>query len=94
MFYGAWSLIVLNGVYYTIGTALVIWACNPREKIWNPFIPGGRCLDSTAVFRTAASFNIFSDVSILILPSLSIWQLHVPFKKKVEIFLLLALGLL
>lgn len=93
MFYGAWTLIVITFLYYTIGTSFTIWGCSPRAKYWNPFIEG-HCVNQHAVVKAAASFNISSDVLILLLPSWSIWQLHVSLRKKLQIFAMMAMGLL
>ncbi|PSN69522.1 hypothetical protein BS50DRAFT_522144 [Corynespora cassiicola Philippines] len=93
MFFGASSLILLNGIFYTIATFLTIFACSPREKIWDPFIVGGHCMDYNALITTAAAFNIWSDTMILILPIRSIWKLRIPIRKKICIVLLLGLGL-
>lgn len=39
VFYGIHVLIWTNLVFYFIETFLEIFACSPREKIWNPLTP-------------------------------------------------------
>ena len=40
VFYGIHVLIWTNLLFYFIETFLEIFACSPREKIWNPLTPG------------------------------------------------------
>ncbi|KAL8858966.1 MAG: hypothetical protein Q9178_004447 [Gyalolechia marmorata] len=94
MFIGARVIIIVTGVYYTISTFITIWACSPREKIWNPLITEGHCLhDDIAVLFTCL-FNIASDVAILVMPARSVWRLQIPRRKKIGIVSLFAIGLL
>ena len=84
----------MNAVYYTISTCVNVWACSPRAKYWDSYIVGGHCLDRYAIFTATAGFSIFSDIAILILPSWSIWQLRISLRKKTQMFLMMAAGLL
>ncbi|KAL8914310.1 MAG: hypothetical protein Q9171_001030 [Xanthocarpia ochracea] len=94
MFIGARVIIVVTGVYYTICTPVIIWACTPREKIWNPLITEGHCLHDNIAVIFACLFNIASDVAILVLPARSVWRLQIPRRKKIGIVSLFAIGLL
>ncbi|KAL8927690.1 MAG: hypothetical protein Q9172_001250 [Xanthocarpia lactea] len=69
MFIGARVIIVVTGVYYIISTSITIWACSPREKIWNPLITEGHCLNDDIAVLFTCLFNIASDVAILVLPA-------------------------
>ncbi|KAF2972989.1 hypothetical protein GQX73_g669 [Xylaria multiplex] len=61
-FYGGWML-------------SFILACIPREKIWNPEIPG-RCINNDAALIASSAINILSDVTILLLPLAAILHLQ------------------
>lgn len=94
LYVGARAIIAITLVYYTISTGTTIFACSPREKIWNPLIEEGHCLDKNfGVFFTCL-FNIVSDVIILILPAWTVWKLQIPRRKKINIVLIFATGLL
>ena len=94
MFIGARVIIAVTGVYYTISLPVIIWACSPREKIWNPLITEGHCLQDDIAVLFACLFNIASDVAILALPARSVWRLQIPRRKKFGIVSLFAIGLL
>ncbi|RYP07818.1 hypothetical protein DL764_002273 [Monosporascus ibericus] len=72
---------------------LVAFACNPREKYWNPLVEG-KCLDANATAFAAPIVNLLFDIIALVLPQKVIWSLHLPLKKKLGISVLFALGIL
>ena len=94
MFYSARIIILVTGIYYIISTSLTIFACSPREAIWNPLIINARCLDNNTVVLITCLFNIISDIIILILPARAVWKLRIPSRNKFRIVLLFAIGLL
>lgn len=73
----------LHIFFYLICAFLEIFACNPVEKFWKPWIKEGRCLDVKAINIIAAAFNSVSDITILIMPQKLIWNLQMSFKKKI-----------
>lgn len=94
MFIGARILILVTLVYYIISSCVTAFSCSPREKIWNPLVTDGHCLDNNALILVGCVFNIFSDVTILLLPARAVWQLQMPRKRKIGIVALFAIGLL
>lgn len=93
LFICARVLIVLNLVYYIVSTCVSIWACSPREKIWNDLVPG-KCLSNDTMIFITCVWNMLSDVAILIAPASSVLKLKVALRKKLGIILLFATGLL
>ncbi|KAI1740020.1 hypothetical protein F4680DRAFT_448630 [Xylaria scruposa] len=77
-FYGGWML-------------SFILACIPREKIWNPKLPG-RCIDNDAALIASSAINILSDVTILLLPLAAIRHLQVARKSKLKVAAIFAVG--
>ena len=94
MWYSARSLITTIIIWYTISTFLTIFACSPREAIWNPLITNYQCLDNTTSDIISCSFNVVSDIIILMLPVRVVWKLRIPVGEKVKIILLFAVGLM
>jgi hypothetical protein len=94
MWYSARIVIVVTGIYYILSTFLTIFACSPREAIWNPLIPNPRCLNNNTLVLVTCLFNIISDIIILTLPARAVWKLRISTRKKVGIVLLFAIGLL
>jgi hypothetical protein len=93
VFFGSWTIIILCTVFYTITTFLTVYACSPREKIWNKLYVGGHCMNYRAIIISTAFFNIVSDISILLLPVMTVWRMRIPTKKKVAISFLFGTGL-
>lgn len=56
-------------------------ACDPRERIWYPYIEG-KCLDLATILISGAVVNVISRFAILILPLFETWQLQLPASKK------------
>ena len=67
--------------------------CRPREKTWNPFLPG-HCFNNNASFLATGIFNVVSDFAILILPMPALWGLHAPVRKKIMMVAVFATGFL
>ena len=66
--------------------------CTPREKLWNPSVPG-YCFSSRKLGLASGSINVISDFSILILPVPIIWRLQMSKKRKVGITAVFGIGL-
>lgn len=94
MFIGARVIIAITGVYYIITTFITMFACTPREKIWNPLVMEGHCLNNDIGILFTCIFNVITDILILVLPARSVWRLQIPRRKKIGIVLLFAIGLL
>ena len=93
VFYGIHIILWSNVLFYVIVTFLEIFECLPREKIWNPTVPG-RCINRNANWNAIAIWNTFSDFTILILPLVAIWNLQIARKRKLGIAAIFATGLL
>ena len=94
LYYSARVIIATTAIYYTITTCVTMFACSPLEKIWNPLIERGHCLDNNMGVLITCVFNIVSDIVILLLPARSVWLLPIPRRKKISIVSLFAIGVL
>ena len=94
MWYSARILLVANGIFYLCSTFITIFSCSPRQAFWNPLIKDFRCINNNIRISFTCSYNMVSDIVILILPSRAVCKLRIPTRKKVEIVLLFAVGLL
>ncbi|PVH93892.1 hypothetical protein DM02DRAFT_540577, partial [Periconia macrospinosa] len=77
------GLIWLNALFYVTCTFLLIFACKPEAKQYDPTITEGHCLDTAAILISTAVLNTISDALMLILPQRVIWDLTMPMKRKV-----------
>jgi hypothetical protein len=84
----------LNVIFYTTCTFLEIFACQPREKLWNKLLPGGKCINSNALTLASGIINLPSDLVIFILPQRIIWNLHLSRRKRFGISTIFAVALL
>ena len=91
-----WALTGIIVVYTITNTFLCIFTCTPVNFFWNQVVDpsGGSCLDERALWFAQASFNIISDVAILILPMRSLYKIHLPQKQKLALMVVFALGIL
>ncbi|KAI1095695.1 hypothetical protein F5B19DRAFT_440642 [Rostrohypoxylon terebratum] len=80
-----------NAFFYLALMFSCIFACTPREKIWNPSLEG-KCVDSGAIFKASGSLNLIADVTILVLPLAALWSLQMSRKQKLKAALIFAIG--
>lgn len=82
MYIGCWTIIWLIVLFNVITESLIIWACTPRAKFWDPLIFTGHCLDSGKTIIATGSFNLIADTVLLLLPQHEIWKLHMSSRRK------------
>lgn len=71
----------LNLIYYTILTFTVIFSCQPISKAWD-ILADGKCLNTELQIVVAGIINTMSDLIILVLPHLKIWNLQMTPRRK------------
>ena len=85
-FWATWTLL-----WWTAGWFIIFLECRPLSTNWG--VPT-QCRPSFETSICAAVFNAVSDVGIFTLPQPLIWQLQLPFLKKLALSLLFLVGLL
>lgn len=80
-----------NFLFYVPVIMVSIMACIPRAKIWNPTMKG-HCVDISSVLIATAAINVVSDLTILVLPIVKIWQLQTSQYKRIGISTIFAAG--
>ena len=93
MLYAIHITLWLTISFYFAIMVVEIFACTPREKIWNPLVVG-RCVHPTAILIAAASSNVATDFAILVLPMYTLLHLQMPRKRKLGILAGFATGAL
>lgn len=86
------TLVTLLILFYTATNLTKIWECVPREKIWNPSIPG-HCIDISMLLNVSGIFNTVTDFIIVLLPVRAVWTLNMNLRKKVIVVLAFTFGL-
>ncbi|KAI0836355.1 hypothetical protein F5Y06DRAFT_298718 [Hypoxylon sp. FL0890] len=86
-----WGLIWFNLLFaFSIGVTY-IFACVPREKIWQPNIEG-RCINSFFPVAGGSAINMVSDYAILIVPLAAVSRIQLPAAKKIRAAAVFAVG--
>lgn len=92
-----WAIHVLiwcNAIFFMVTEFADIFQCTPIRKNWDIFYEGGSChLDAGAINLSGVVINLVSDLAILILPQWTLWHLHLPWRKRLGVSLLFAIGL-
>ncbi|KAI9842653.1 MAG: hypothetical protein M1837_007020 [Sclerophora amabilis] len=91
-----WGIILTIGgnlVFYTVHMFIGIFACNPREKMWNKLITEGHCHDANKIYISSGYLNVASDFIIFFLPLSNIWKLRMPLRRKIGVSAVFAIGL-
>lgn len=86
-------LIVVNTIFYVVSFFVAIFLCHPREKIWNPVMPG-TCIDNKTLYIFSAGFNVVSDIAMLSVPIYLIWALQMSIKRKIGVSAIFGTGTL
>ncbi|KAI1264533.1 hypothetical protein F5Y18DRAFT_83557 [Xylariaceae sp. FL1019] len=88
------GLIWANLFFYTAFFFSFIFACTPRERIWNVLLTEGTCIDNSAALIASSGINLVSDTAILVLPLATIFRLQMSKKNKLQVGAVFAIGLL
>ncbi|KAF2260811.1 hypothetical protein CC78DRAFT_446529, partial [Lojkania enalia] len=88
-----WGSIIANAIFYTGLFFSYVFQCWPREKIWNPSVPG-KCVSAVGSNLASGIINVVSDIETLVLPFWAIWHLNMPVKRKVGVGAVFAVGTL
>lgn len=75
-------LIWLSSIFYVTVGFIDVFQCNPREKIWDPTVPG-HCFNINGILIGTSVFNVLMNCSILILPLVVMSSVQMQRKKKV-----------
>jgi hypothetical protein len=86
-----WATLAIIGAYGIYTMLSNILNCIPVSAFWSP-TPDMRCIDKKFLWFFNASFNILTDLAILILPMPIIKSLKLPIRQKVGLMMILGLG--
>lgn len=85
---GTWwiirALIYITTTFYVVMWGFDIFQCVPREKIWNPSVPG-HCYSVEGILIGTAIFNVVLNCTILALPLIILRNLKMKARKKVTV---------
>jgi hypothetical protein len=71
---------------------LGVFTCTPIAFFWNAKIKGGTCVDKTAVYYANAGISIATDLALLFIPVIFLWNLTMLKLQKALVMLIVAFG--
>ena len=87
------SLVWSNACWYFAYTFIVVFACTPTAKSWEFELPG-HCISSNLLVTLNSVPSVISDIFILVLPIFWVWKLQMARRRKFEVSLIFAMGIL
>lgn len=89
----SWVVGFLIGSYFITSQCLLIFAYNPTEAQWKPWLPHSANFNVIASWMVMSSINMVVDFLILCLPQPVVWRLKMNLKKKVLLSGLFCFGI-
>lgn len=90
-------LMGFTAAYSLAGFLVLIFSCNPVAASWDlslAALPTTSCINRPAEYLAQSSLNIVTDICVFILPLHTVWKLQLPFRQKLGVSSIFALGLL
>jgi len=81
---------VIHGLIFLF---VVIFQCRPIALVYDKSLEGS-CLDIHAVVFAGSVLSMVEDIMTISLPIPSVLKLRLPFKKKVQVVLMMSVGLM
>jgi hypothetical protein len=82
-----------NMLYFVACFFISIFQCTPREKIWDPLVPG-TCVNYQSYILITGIFNCVSDFLMLMFPIFCIWKLQMAPRRKIGVSGIFLVGVL
>ncbi|EPE29945.1 integral membrane protein, putative [Glarea lozoyensis ATCC 20868] len=78
-------------IFYGAQTIAKCFECIPRERIWNPSVPG-KCLDWDALLVSSGAFSWISDIVIFLIPIKRVWGLNMQRAERTRVIAIFSIG--
>lgn len=89
IYYSSWAVIWFNLLYCIALVLVVLLQCVNKKEI-----PGKTCIDTYSLLVTASLINVLSDLMMLAIPLVAVWDLRLPMRRKLGISVVFAVGML
>ncbi|CAK96465.1 hypothetical protein AAWM_06691 [Aspergillus awamori] len=90
--YAVWVMYGAVFVYYVFFLSFFMTQCHPISYGWNP-VPGGYCKSVMLEEILSIALNMGLDTVIALLPMPLLWKVQMPFRNKLTISVMFAMGL-
>jgi hypothetical protein len=78
--------------YSLIATFEWLYACQPIAKLWDLTITHGSCINPNAIYIFSGAMNTATDLTILLLPTVILWNLTLPTRQKIGVVCIFMTG--
>ena len=92
-----YATIAFVTLYSISGVVVIIFSCIPVAGSWDLELaaePTTQCVNRPANYLAQSSFNISSDIFIIVLPMRTIWKLQMPLRQRISVIAVFACGFL
>lgn len=87
-----WIFLIENVLCWIASYAAVSLICQPFAYNWDHTIPGGHCGNQQRLYIWNGIQNLLHDIITIVLPMPLLWNLHLPWSKKISLTLIFAMG--
>lgn len=91
--YAIWTMMVIALGFGISSILVIVFQCQPLDKIWNFYKPG-HCIDIISFFYANACIMIANDAIMYAMPIVFTWNLQLRRPQRIVLNLLFALGAL
>jgi hypothetical protein len=92
-FWTCWAMIIANSLLYAAMVIGMNLSCNPRERIWQDWIPG-TCINISAFNISCTAIILLSNLMMVVLPHRVIWKLPISKRQKIVVSFVFSVGIL
>ncbi|KAL9111389.1 MAG: hypothetical protein Q9227_004266 [Pyrenula ochraceoflavens] len=89
IFYSTWFVIIFNLLYCIALVLVVLLQCAGKPAA---VVQAGKCINDYLVLVTASVINVVSDLAMLVIPLLAVWNLQLPRRRKIGLLIVFAVG--
>lgn len=89
----AWTLISIVSMYCVAITIALLCSCLPIESFWIEALPG-KCVDFLVLWYFNSSFNVVTDIAVVVLPLYVLKDLRLPRRQKWAVMGVFGVGIL
>jgi hypothetical protein len=79
-------------LYCLVSSFAVFFSCKPVAKTWDLTITYGSCIDVSKMWTFVAAMNSTTDILILFLPIVMMWNVRMQTKRKIGVVAVLMVG--
>ncbi|RAH78612.1 hypothetical protein BO86DRAFT_290436, partial [Aspergillus japonicus CBS 114.51] len=88
-----WSTTSVTILLFLAVLFVDIFQCHPIAYVYDISLANGKCINQGAFYVATAAINLFTDILVVSIPTLITFRLHMPWRKKLAVCLILCMGL-